>query len=464
MKKKLLVIVLAFCCVWGVFASKLTDAAASGDFDTLKKQIELLDYDVKGDGELLQICMCNWNCSDDTDWEKTQNYKKCVDYLMSKGAAMGKGEVIRWNAEVVIETGRYFNAYYGRYDFKKIDYMYQMKYDNVNREWDSQFFPNWKEKTSRVDELLSLDQWGSKGDGDYEVQLLMLMQYNPIVKKTDSWKYDLLSADMATIKKRLRNGAKYEDLQLLLFINNPKIIELLEAAEAYKLPDYFNGRITPYLINEIIPKYCTHITSKEEIAFMKFITNYNSSMDREKSLAFVKDLISKGLDLNATPKILGGIRLSMLPVYIKNTDGVKLLGEFLKEKAEQKRIERERKAEEERIARIEQEKKVEEDLITNYLAIFSNDVRDILMIYGTMKKGKYKIKSKDYVSMVQRNRLYNEVLIRESMSGKTVLVSNNLHNDPFLYKFSIADGYTVEMVQKVWNMAVDKLCDEFGLQ
>ena len=42
MKKKLLVVGLVFCCVWGVFASKLTDAAASGDFDTMKKQIELL--------------------------------------------------------------------------------------------------------------------------------------------------------------------------------------------------------------------------------------------------------------------------------------------------------------------------------------------------------------------------------------------------------------------------------------
>ncbi len=317
MKKKLLVIVLVFCCVWGAMASKLTDAAASGDFDTMKKQIELLDYDVKGDSRLLEICLKNWPIYEGKD----EMYKKCIDYLMEKGA-------------VIDYAHNYFAEYYsyqrvGSYTFDKVVYMYDKKYDDVNRKW--------KNNKTAIDTFLEANWFSYDVKSYYIIPILTLLQYNPIVTAVDSIYYQLLTGDMSAIKSYLKSGYKVPVKELLLFVNKPEVIELLEATDSYDLNTSYDGMITPYFINEIVPKYCTHLVSQEEIEFMKFIANYNTSMDYEKSLAIVKDYIAKGVDLTKRIKLLGTKRggrfsgssdmLFVLPILLGNIEAFKLLME-----------------------------------------------------------------------------------------------------------------------------------------
>lgn len=505
MKKKLLVIVLVFCCVWGVFASKLTDAAKSGDFDTMKKQIELLDYDVNGDSELLKMCLQYWPIY---HYGKDEMYKKCIDYLMERGAVI----------DYVDES---FSSYYfDRFDnegwiFDKVIYMYDKKYDNVDRKWRK------SGGQSEINCLLHSDL-SYEGNGPFCFVTAMLMLYNPTITAIDSIYYQLLTGDIQGIKSYLRSGRKVKG-EFLLYVNNPEVIELLKAVDSYDLNVSFSGAITPYYINEIVPKYCTHLATKEEIAFMKFITNYNSSMDYQKSIDVVKYFISKGVDLTKRTKLLGSRSdksdmLFVLPIRLGNIDAFKLLMEasdftlpievsdksiigkytvtpkFLyfneeygkywahsyvnkndynalitvfneisikkAEKAEEEaRIARE-KAEEERIAR---EKKAEADLIANYQSKFCDNVREVLMTYGAVKKDEYKIKSKKFEPLAQKASLYTVYRIDKNYSA--VYIEKPIKKGTErIYSFPLSDGYTVENVQKVWNMAVDQICDEYGIK
>ena len=488
MKKKLLVIGLVFCCVWGVFASKLTDAAASGDFESMKKQIELLDFNVKGDWEVLFHCIKGWDGIN-------EGHKKCIDYLMKRGA-------------VINEEGTYVD-FYGWQGYDKAAYMYKMKYDDINRIWCKNIN---RLRNTMIDGILTKSD--IEGSGDAVVYALMCMQYKPTVSvKSAEW--DILTGNLSAIKSNIGNGKKYNG-QILLFINNPNIIELLEAVDVYELPEYFNGRVCPYLINEIVPKYCTHITTKEQIEFMKFITNYNTSMDYEKSLATVKDFIAKGINLNDTPKILGGYSLFMLPIMNGNIDAMKLLmnvtelpisnisaeysnisehwyahysdqdGEYsnlqpisvseefantlnklLNEKVE---LEAKNKAERERIAK---EKAVEErlakqeqaagELIAIYMPKFCDNVREELMSYGTMKNGVYKAKNKKFEALAKKESLYNVYRIIET-DTEIIIAKPVGKKAQELYLFSLNDGYTINNVQKVWTIAVDQVCAEFGIK
>ena len=477
MKKKLLIIGLICCCVWGAMAAenKLLNAIKNCDLDTVKVQIELLDVDVneRVDGcNLLEYAIGVW-CALGEDnfveqykapsyykekfYKESDKYKPVIQYLLKKGTKVSDSFIQRW----MDRSDKYHHSEILKYilDNKIIDMkqLFEFKYYRYGTSDMNAHY-----STVSVSDYYYGVGFRKDNGKDWIVKSILISQYAPIPADymSDYKFFTILQGDIAGVKNLIKSGTEI-DAEFQLFISSKAIADLLKATDNYKLKN-FNGVITPYYVGTVIPKYCTQCLTQDEIALMKLIADYNSSMNRKDAVAKVKLYIANGVDVNKKQYVLSGASIIELPIMIAKMESYDILSEALYGTKEERAQRAKEKAEAERIARIEQEKKVEEDLITNYLAIFSNDVRDILMIYGTMKKGKYKIKSKDYVSMVQRNRLYNEVLIRESMSGKTVLVSNNLHNDP--YKFSIADGYTVEMVQKVWNMAVDKLCDEFGLQ
>jgi SOS response regulatory protein OraA/RecX len=455
---------LVFCCVWGVFAQqKLLDAIKNGDLNTVKAQIELLDvdpstvfrYSIDVWGQLAEknsqyysgLSRYDQNYFNREFYEQSDKYKAIIQYLLEKGAKVSDKFIQEWMDKS--DGGKCIEI---------LKYMLENKIIDLNRSFTFGYY-NYGNKYD-MDEHYSTAAisnyyygLGIRKDNDkgWFEKFLLISEYAAVPSEyMETYNFaELLFGDIAGVKSLIRNG-KIPVGATQLFIRNKDVIELLKATDNYKL-DNFKGYITPYYVGTIIPKYCTQCLTADEIGIIKLIADYDVFQPRDAAIEKVKAYIDSGVDFKKKQYVLGGATIGELPKMIGKFGGDDIIGIFAYRKAKQEKMERERKA--------------EEDLMSKYLPKFSDNVREILMEYGTVKKGVYKVKNKEFENLAQKKSLYEVYLIRMSRNETKVYIERETsERKEKLYQFLISDGYTLEMVQKVWNTAVDQVCDEFGIQ
>ena len=318
MKKKLLVTGLVFCCVWGVFASKLTDAAASGDFDTMKKQIELLDADISDLNTALAYCLSNWRFDD--------GHEKCLKFLTQKGASISDNTLTR-----MIKYSGYV----------LLDYLLRNKYLDINSK--VYFDDGYNRATVSLIEyaIYLTGNRSNREECDIYLTAFVLTTYKPYVSDNPYFDnvspvYWLFTGNISKLRawiKESESGSFQSNFMgsltaywpAYLFIQDQKVLDWLNDVDQMAPTYGFTGSITSFYINEIVPKYMSHITSQEDLEFMQFIINYNASMDYDNSMAKVKAYIEKVGSLEHSIQAIGWSPVFLLPFKFENIDAVKLL-------------------------------------------------------------------------------------------------------------------------------------------
>ncbi len=431
MKKKLLIIGLVLCCVWGAMAAenKLLNAIGNGDLNTIKTQIELLDVDVneKVDGSyLLDYAVGSWcnlakkNCDiwngfntvhqnyfNKDFYEQSDKYKVVIEYLVSKGAELSDGCIQNW-----------ITRNDASYNITIMEYLLKKKILNLNRVIN--YNDGYKRRNDSVGNLYYsicvakavLDtQWQKSG---WREKFILISHYFPIPSDYEGYYtiesslVTILRNDLQGIKELIKKGIDI-DSESQLFINSKAIADLLKATDNYKLAN-FSGYITPYYVGTIIPKYCTQCLTQYELALMKLITDYNSSMNRADALAKVKVCIANGVDVNKQQQVLGGAPIVALPKMVGKDGDDDILDEVLHgTKEEQAQRAKEAQLEKERLKKEELEKK-KLSFPVKYIREFSSNIRK-----ATSGRGK-----KVYRKFLKENMRYN-VEIRRS-SSKTFII------------------------------------------
>ncbi len=484
MKKKLLMIGLVFCCVWGVFAQqKLLDAIKNGDLNTVKAQIELLDVDpstvfdyaIDVWGELSEknsqyysgLSRYDQNYFNREFYEQSDKYKAIIQYLHKKGATVGNKFIQKWMDES--DGGKCVEILKYMLENKIIDMnsSFTFGYYNFGNKYD---MDEHYSTATISDYYYGLGIRKDNGKGWFE-KFLLISEYAAVPSEYIE-KYNfatLLFGDIAGVKSLIRNGTNPVGATQL-FIRNKYVIELLKATDNYKL-DVFKGYITPYYVGTIIPKYCTQCLTEDEIGIIKLIADYDASRPRDAAIEKIKTYIANGVDLMKSQYVLGGAKIGDLPKMIGKFGADDIVGDIARAEEERiaaKKAEEEAriKAEKERIAR-DKAKEVEEKFVTEVIPKYKADVKNSLIMQFTQYKAFFEEVNGRYTLTKKKRYREQGVTILESMKSQPKCFE--LPDSYILSKNAVInkkdyEGITVEIIETYCGKAKKEVFDELVIQ